>query len=297
MEMHHLKSFKTVAEEGNLSRAAERLHASQPTVSAHVKALEDELGLALFARTPRGMELTPAGTQLLVRARDVLAAAAELNRQAMHLREEIAGPVAIGLNTDAEYLRVDELLAAFAKNLPGVRLHLLQSSSGLILRDIHEGKLDAGFAFFDIPYADVAGVTARTSPIVLAAPSAWAERIQDAAIEDLAGLPWVLPAAHCPFRTFLEHIFRGCGLWPEQVIEADHEEIIRRLVSMNQGISLMREDEARACQADGLLAYRSLGEQYQVDLHFAFRRDREGEPLIRRLVQLVLQVHEAGDHG
>ena len=54
MEIHHLKTFVTVADEGHLTRAADRLHTSQPSVSAHIKALEEELGLILFLRTPQG---------------------------------------------------------------------------------------------------------------------------------------------------------------------------------------------------------------------------------------------------
>ena len=61
MELYHLRTFVTVAEEGHLTRASERLFTSQPAVSAHIKALEEELGVTLFDRTPRGMQLTPAG--------------------------------------------------------------------------------------------------------------------------------------------------------------------------------------------------------------------------------------------
>jgi DNA-binding transcriptional LysR family regulator len=61
MELYQLRIFLTIARTGNLTRAAERLNASQPAVSSQIKALEEELGVTLFARTPRGMELTQEG--------------------------------------------------------------------------------------------------------------------------------------------------------------------------------------------------------------------------------------------
>src|ERR1700694_4251319 len=75
MELYQLRSFVAVAAAGRLPRAAEKRHVSQPAVSAQIKALEDELEVALFGRTPSGMELTFAGQRLLADAQKVLAAA------------------------------------------------------------------------------------------------------------------------------------------------------------------------------------------------------------------------------
>ncbi len=73
VSLTHLQSFVAVAEEGHVGRAARRLHLTQPPLSRHILALEDELGTRLFERTPRGMRLLPAGETLLCHARRILA--------------------------------------------------------------------------------------------------------------------------------------------------------------------------------------------------------------------------------
>ena len=74
MELYQLRSFAAIAETGQLTRAAEKLHVSQPAVSAQLKALEEELEFALFERTPKGMRLLPEGRTFLEHARGILAA-------------------------------------------------------------------------------------------------------------------------------------------------------------------------------------------------------------------------------
>jgi DNA-binding transcriptional LysR family regulator len=78
MSLVQLESFIAVAEEAHVGRAAQRLHVSQPPLTRRIKSLEEELGVELFERTPRGMRLRPAGSELLPRAREILARVQEL---------------------------------------------------------------------------------------------------------------------------------------------------------------------------------------------------------------------------
>lgn len=89
MDLHQLKTFVAVAREGSITRASGLLHLSQPAVSAHIKAMEDTLGLSLFERTPRGMSLTPDGQRLLAKAEQTLAAHQELMAEATRTKGEL----------------------------------------------------------------------------------------------------------------------------------------------------------------------------------------------------------------
>jgi DNA-binding transcriptional LysR family regulator len=111
MELYQLRSFAAVAELGHLTRAAERLHVSQPALSAQIKALEDELSVALFERGASGMTLTAAGRQLLPEAERVIAAAQTMKSEALALRGEVTGRIRLGTVADPEFIRLAECWA------------------------------------------------------------------------------------------------------------------------------------------------------------------------------------------
>ena len=136
MELYQLRAFATVAELGHLTKAAERLHVSQPAVSGQIRALEDELGVDLFNRGPGGMSLTEAGARLLPIAEKVLATALELKAEVQLMKGQIQGTVRVGTVSDPTYLRLGEFLSRVVERHPLLHLEMHKEISGEALEEM-----------------------------------------------------------------------------------------------------------------------------------------------------------------
>lgn len=290
MELYQLKSLVVVADEGSLTRGAERLHASLPAVSAHIRSLEEELGVELFKRTSRGMKTTRAGTMILPLARTMLATAEDIKATAQMLLGRVTGEAVIGLNTDSEFLRVTEIIDKVFKSHPQLKLGLVQSSSDKVIRDIRNSELDAGFVFYGTPFNDIDAIALNTCRLRVVAPAAWQDKVQGKSPEELLQLPWVWPASHCPFRSILAENDDIFPKDPEERIVVDHEDIIRRLVVTGRGISIMREDEAEEELQAGTVVYCLEDYTLTTNIYFAYLKSRAEEPLIKALIKTVKSV-------
>ena len=290
MELYQLRTFLAVAEEGNFTRAGQRVHATQPAVSGHIKALEDELGVALFLRTPRGVELTGAGRELAEEARKVVAAAESLIVRAKALKGDVAGSLSVGLCTEPGYLRVDELLVHMADRYPGVALNLVQCPSGVVLRDLASRELDAGFVFFGASRPGLSSLVLARPDYYVAGAAQWAELLADGSPEALSSLAWVMPTQACAFRSLLQDILASNNITPVRTIGADSEEVIRQLVVTGKALSLMRDDEVRELEAKGrVVAVKGLG-AYPSELNFLSQASRGDDPAVRALIAGVRAV-------
>jgi DNA-binding transcriptional LysR family regulator len=118
MEIYQVRAFVTAAKLGNVTRTAEALHLTQPAITAQIKALEEELGVALFDRRPGRISLTRAGEALLAEAEEVLTAAGRLQGRARELQGEVTGSFAIGTVADPDALRLGSLLGGLVRTLP-----------------------------------------------------------------------------------------------------------------------------------------------------------------------------------
>jgi molybdate transport repressor ModE-like protein len=118
MDIYQVRTFVTVAQEGSITRASELLFLSQPAVSAHIKAMEDELGLVLFERTPRGMSLTGHGTKLLTKAEQLLAMHRDLLDEARRITGRVSGKLRLGSNRSTSAQVMGKLLTRLSETCP-----------------------------------------------------------------------------------------------------------------------------------------------------------------------------------
>jgi DNA-binding transcriptional LysR family regulator len=146
-ELRLIRYWVAVAEEANITRAAERLHVSQPAMSVAIKQLEGQLGVALLERGGRGVHVTPAGALLAERGRELLAVAGAMVEEVRARDEAAVGRLRIGMTPTARYGVGPAFLAAAADEVPGVMLYPQEDTTGALLRDVRSGRLDLAVLF------------------------------------------------------------------------------------------------------------------------------------------------------
>src|SRR6266508_2404781 len=150
MEIHQLRYFVAVADEGNFSRAAAKVRVAQPSLSQQIRKLEAEIGQPLFDRLPRSVVLTEAGRCFLDYARQILASIGDARRCVDELKDAVTGKLAVGaIPTIAPYV-LPELIGKFHKDYPEVTLELVEDVTDGITRRVETGELDVAF-FFNCP--------------------------------------------------------------------------------------------------------------------------------------------------
>ncbi len=294
MELYQLRSFVAVAEAGHLTRAAERLHISQPAVSAQIKALEDELDLTLFDRTSSGMVLTSAGERLLNDAGRVLAAAQALRNVAKALKGEVTGKVRVGTTSDPGFIRVGEFLNATVTRHPLLQVELHQEVSGAAFAKVRDGELDASFYYGDIEHPSVDGLRLRSSNYRVAAPAAWKRRVVDADWAEIATQPWVITPSISTHHKLVRALFDKHDVEPTRVVEADQESVIANLVVSGVGLSLIREDLALEKETAGQVClWRDV--RLETTLWFIYPRARKDDPAIQALLGVLRDTWNLGE--
>jgi DNA-binding transcriptional LysR family regulator len=289
MELYQLRGFAAVAEVEHLTRAADRLHVSQPALSAQIKGLEDELGIPLFERGAGGMSLTPAGRRLLPEAQAVIAAAQSLRNAAQTLKGAVSGHARVGTLSDPEFVRLPRLLAAAVARYPLLEIMLRHEVSGAAFDKVKNGELDASFYYGSRTHSAVASIALRTFAYCIVAPAGWRERIVGANFHDIAVMPWIMTPPNSSHRALARDLFDQHGMEPTTLVEADHEAVISSLVVGGLGLALMREDLAQAMAAAGEVCIWE-GTRLATTLQFLCLRERTSEPVIQALLDIVHDV-------
>lgn len=283
MDLYHLKTFVTVAEEQHLTRAAERLFTSQPAISAHIKALEEELNLTLFDRTPKGMQLTAAGEQLLERAQRALVAAGDFLMHAKGMQNELFGSIRIGLNTDADFLRLVELQAGLSKHYPKLELEFMSGRTGNNIPALRVGRLDAAFISGDCDEPLLESHVLREEEMAVAVPHSLRARIASPDIPSLARLPWVYTSPDCAYYRLMQPLFEAHCCMPVKTVLADQDDAMRAMVAAGVGLGIMRRTDVEAAEREGKMIALPMALP-TISLRFAYLRKRANDPLIRAVV-------------
>lgn len=289
MELAHLRAFVAIAHDGNLTRAAQRLHLTQPAVSLQVKALQETLRLTLFTRTAQGLVLTRDAQALLPLAERMLGALADLQQAAGALRETVRGRLRIGTILDPEFTRLGAFLKRLVESYPHIETALRHSMSGDVLQQLGRSELDVGFYIGNPDPTRFHSITLTPFSYQVLAPAGWRERVARRGWRDLAALPWIWTPPESAHNRLLSALFGEVGASPVKVAEVDQEPSMLDLVKSGIGLSLVRDSIAlREARAHGLVIADAVS--VPTELTFVTLASRREEPAIAAALQLVSSV-------
>jgi aminoethylphosphonate catabolism LysR family transcriptional regulator len=241
--MNHtqLRAFHAVAEAGGFTRAAERIHVTQPTLSGQVAALEESYGVKLFERRGRGIELTDLGRGLHDVTRRLFGQEAEAEQLLTAARGLTSGLLRV--SADAPY-HVIPLLATFNRRHPGIRLSMSFGNSERVLQELLDRRSDIA-VLADIRADErLHAVPFRRDRLVafVARGHAWAGR-RSLRLTELAGQRLVLRELGSTTRAIFERAIAEAGIEPGEMLEIGSREAVREAVAAGLGIGMVFESE------------------------------------------------------
>ncbi|SEN92568.1 LysR family transcriptional regulator [Actinacidiphila rubida] len=214
MDLRQMEVVVAVAEEGGFSAAARRLHVVQSAVSGTVRALERELGAALFLRTTHRVTLTPAGEAFVPAARATLRSAQEARAAVDLAQGELHGQITIGV-MQGLYAGLAEALADFHREHPGVVVRLRQAPAGEVPQALRDGTVDLAVAALDgpLPRGLQTRLFSREEMVVVTAPPADALAAEGPlTLAEVAAMPLVDFTPGWAVRLAVDRAFRAASL-------------------------------------------------------------------------------------
>jgi DNA-binding transcriptional LysR family regulator len=293
VELRQLRTFVAVAEEGSFTLAADRLHVVQSAVSATIRGLEAELGVRLFDRSTRRIELSDAGRALLPDARRTLSAAALAEDAVAQVGSGLSGTVALG-TMQAQAMRavsVPRLIAEFRVDHPGVEINVRHVGGSMqMIAEVREGRLD--LAFVAVPHSiraevELTPLSSEAMVFVCAAdhPLAGRRRVR---LVDLAEEPFVDLPVDWGTNMASARAFAAADLQRRVAFEVNDTASVVAYVREGLGIALL--PPSLVAGVPGVVAIPIVGDPAVFEASLATREEAEQTAATRALIATVLRL-------
>ncbi len=248
MNFRNLHYFLTVAEEKNITHAAQKLYISQQSLSSHIARLEEELGVSLFERTPE-LKLTYAGDRLLLLARRVCELEQDILRETGEISDSRRGRIRLGISYTCGRALLPTLLPEFCAAHPLVEIRLMEGNHSQLNEWLGLGEIDAllGYVPIDVPGAEVFPLLQER--LFLTCPKKFAPDPTAARIEDPSGLdihafrdvPFILLKKGNRIREMLDAYMARASFFPTVMLETENIETAFALSQQGMGITVYPE--------------------------------------------------------
>ncbi|MUG95062.1 LysR family transcriptional regulator [Scytonema sp. UIC 10036] len=291
MELRHLRYFVTVAEELHFGRAAERLQMAQPPLSHQIRQLELELGVELFHRTKRSVQLTEVGQLFLEEARQILIQAGQAVQIVQQASSGEVGRLVLGFVGSATYSILPDTLKLFRKKFPKVLLSLHEMTTAEVVQALHEKRIHLGFVRPPINDEELIIESVFKESFIVALPKSHPlERETKIYLKMLANEPFILFPRHLG-SGFYDQIVAMCqkaGFSPQVAQEAVQMQTIVSLVAAELGVAIVPAS-MQNLQRVGVV-YKLLAEETpQAELAMIWRRD-EKSPVLHKFLDIVREI-------
>jgi DNA-binding transcriptional LysR family regulator len=289
MNFHQLKIFYTVAQQQSITAAAFDLRLTQPAVSQQIKALETELGIALFERGGPKLRLTQAGEAFYRCTVTILHAKDEAERIIAELGAASKGKLILGANTTGGMYLLPRIVRAFKESHPETEIIFQIESTEWLYEKILENVVD--LAVVGGPTEDRRfGVEAICMDrlALIASPSHHLANAAKVSLKNLKDLPFVVPAQGSRTRQLVERELKAAGITPNVVMQLMGTEAVKKAVAANLGIGFVSQYAVEQEAPLGELKVVSVdGFQLQRDMELIYRKHKYFSPVAERFREFV----------
>ncbi len=276
LHLQHLAYLREVARAGGVTRAAERLHVTQPALSQALAELERRLGAPLFERAGRGRRLTLAGEAVLAFAEQTLTGAEALARVLEVYGRGAGGVLHVGMIDAAGIYLLPKVIRDYRAAQPEVDLRVTVDTSGALLGRLRAFELDLAVVVDAAAEPDLAAVEIAREPLYWYAPAAAREQPQEA--------QWALYPEGSRTRRLIDEGFTRAGLRPTVTLESGNPEVLRQMAVLGLGWTVLPEAVARG-NGRGLRRGARVAVR---PVHAVWRRSAPADPRVTTFVRQAL---------
>lgn len=284
MELRTIRYFLAVAREENMTRAAELLHVTQPTLSKQLKSLEDELGKKLFIRHSFNIELTEEGILLRKRAKDLVSIADKITTEFLSLNDITGGDIYFGLAESYQIRYLAAEIKAFKNSYPDLRYHITSGDTKQVTEKLDKGVIDFAvlaeepnrdkYHYLTFPKADLWGV-------VMPADCPLAEK-ENISVDDLSGLP-----LFCSEQSWNHDIPRWCGNKIDNLhLEGSFRLSYNGSLFVKEGLGyLLTLEHLIDTSPDSGLVFRPLTPKLETKLYLIWKKYQVFTPIAEKMLE------------